>query len=219
MVTDFPIQGILDHLVRRIVDIMPITAAGVTLIAPGLEPRYIAASDASALRYEKLQTELGEGPCLAAYRRPARRSRCPTCAPRSASRSSRRGRWSRAGGGVHVSVAPRGSCSSARLTCTGTRRGRCRAASMIAAQTLADVAAAYLINAQARSDLQDSSDQSREAALHDPLTGLPNRVLMLRAARARVSGEPALGEDLGGVLHRSRPLQAGQRHLRPPGRR
>ena len=50
---------------------------------------------------------------------------------------------------------------------------------MTAAQTLADVAAAYLINARARDDLQDSSDQAREAALHDPLTGLPNRVLML----------------------------------------
>ena len=49
-------------------EILPVTAAGVTLIAPELEPRYIAASDASALRYEKLQTELGEGPCLAAYR-------------------------------------------------------------------------------------------------------------------------------------------------------
>ena len=34
--------------------------------------------------------------------------------------------------------------------------------SMATAQTLADVAAAYLINAQARADLQDSSDQSRE---------------------------------------------------------
>src|SRR6202020_1837180 len=67
MVTNFPIQGILDQLVRRIVDILPVTAAGVTLIAPGLEPRYVAASDASALRYEKLQTELSEGPCLAAY--------------------------------------------------------------------------------------------------------------------------------------------------------
>ena len=31
MVTDFPIQGILDHLVKRIVDILPVTAAGVTL--------------------------------------------------------------------------------------------------------------------------------------------------------------------------------------------
>src|ERR1700722_7951629 len=67
MVTDFPIQGILDHLVERIVDVMPITAAGVTLISAAHDPRYVAASDASALRYEKLQTELGEGPCLAAY--------------------------------------------------------------------------------------------------------------------------------------------------------
>ena len=67
MVTDFPIQAILDHLVERIVDVMPITAAGVTLISPGQEPRYVAASDDSALRFEQLQTELGEGPCLAAY--------------------------------------------------------------------------------------------------------------------------------------------------------
>ena len=50
---------------------------------------------------------------------------------------------------------------------------------LIAAQTLADVAAAYLLNAQARADLQESSDRSAEAALHDPLTGLANRVLML----------------------------------------
>ncbi len=67
MVTDFPIQGILDHLVKRIVDVMPITAAGVTLISTELEPRYVAASNDSALRYEMLQTELEEGPCLAAY--------------------------------------------------------------------------------------------------------------------------------------------------------
>jgi hypothetical protein len=57
----------LDHLVERIVDIMPITAAGVTLISPGVEPRYVAASSEAALRFEKLQTELGEGPCVAAF--------------------------------------------------------------------------------------------------------------------------------------------------------
>src|ERR1700730_2106042 len=68
MVTNFPIQGILDHLVQRIVDVLPISAAGVTLISPGAEPRYVAASDESALRFEELQTERGEGPCLAAYR-------------------------------------------------------------------------------------------------------------------------------------------------------
>jgi GAF domain-containing protein len=68
MVTDFPIQGILERLVPRIVEILPITAAGVTLITPDTSPRYLAASDDAALRYEQLQTELGEGPCLAAYR-------------------------------------------------------------------------------------------------------------------------------------------------------
>ena len=56
MVTDFPIQAILDHLVERIVEILPVTAAGVTLISAGMAPRYIAASDESALRFEQLQT-------------------------------------------------------------------------------------------------------------------------------------------------------------------
>jgi GAF domain-containing protein len=68
MVTDFPIQEILDHLVKRIVDILPITGAGVTLIDPLTAPRYVAASDSSAMQFERLQTELGEGPCLVAYR-------------------------------------------------------------------------------------------------------------------------------------------------------
>ena len=67
LVTDFPIQGILDHLVERIVDVLPVTAAGVTLISPGNDPRYIAASNDAALRYEKLQSEVGEGPCTLAY--------------------------------------------------------------------------------------------------------------------------------------------------------
>src|SRR4026207_239614 len=67
MLTDFPIQSILDHLVSRIVEILPVTSAGVTLISPGRDPHYIAASDDDAVKYERLQSELGEGPCLAAY--------------------------------------------------------------------------------------------------------------------------------------------------------
>src|ERR1700728_87535 len=68
MVTDFPIQGILERLVGKIVEMLPITGAGVTLISPATDPQYVAASDEDALRFEQLQTELGEGPCLAAYR-------------------------------------------------------------------------------------------------------------------------------------------------------
>ena len=40
VITDFPIQGILDHLVTRIVDVLPIDSAGVTLIADGRAPHY-----------------------------------------------------------------------------------------------------------------------------------------------------------------------------------
>lgn len=55
LATDFPIQGILDHLVHRIVNVLPIDSAGVTLISPVSEPEFIAASDESALRFERLQ--------------------------------------------------------------------------------------------------------------------------------------------------------------------
>jgi diguanylate cyclase (GGDEF)-like protein len=178
MVTNFPIQGILDHLVKRIVDIMPVTAAGVTLISPGLEPRYVAASNDSALRYEKLQTELGEGPCLAAYQSGEAIAvpdlRLEDRFPTFAARALDAGLQAVFTFPLHHEELQLGALDLYRDT-----PGGLSADSMSAAQTLADVAAAYLINAQARSDLQDSSDQSREAALHDALTGLPNRVLML----------------------------------------
>ncbi len=49
---------------------------------------------------------------------------------------------------------------------------------MAAAQTLADVAAAYLLNAQARQEAQQTAERLRASTLHDALTGLPNRVLL-----------------------------------------
>jgi len=178
MVTDFPIQKILDHLVKRIVDIMPVTAAGVSLISPGVDPRYVAASDQSALRFEKLQSELREGPCLAAF------YTGEAIAIPDLNRDNRY-RWfspqALEAGLAAVFTFPLNH-DNLRLGALDLYRdtpGDLSEESMAMAQTLADVAAAYLINAQARADLQDSSDQSREAALHDPLTGLPNRVLIV----------------------------------------
>jgi diguanylate cyclase (GGDEF)-like protein len=178
MLTDFPIQGILDHLVKRIVDIMPITAAGVTMISADLDPRYIAASNGSALRFETLQTELGDGPYLAAYRTGeavevpdlSSEDRFPSFTPRAL-----------AVGLAAVFTFPmhHGEVQLGALDLYRDTAGPLSPDSMAAAQTLADVAAAYLINAQGRADLRASSEQSGDAVLRDALTGLPNRLLML----------------------------------------
>jgi hypothetical protein len=65
--TDFPIQRILDHLAERIVGVLSVTGAGVTRISAGKTPQYVPASDEAALRFEKLQTDLSEAPCVEAF--------------------------------------------------------------------------------------------------------------------------------------------------------
>src|SRR3954468_15426749 len=65
--TDFSIQTILDQLVLRVVDVLPISGAGVALMAPEALPRYVAASDERSLRCERLQVRIGAGPSFAAH--------------------------------------------------------------------------------------------------------------------------------------------------------
>jgi diguanylate cyclase (GGDEF)-like protein len=204
LATDFPIQGILDHLVERIVDVLPITAAGVTLISEGRPPHYIAASNTDALRYEQLQTELGEGPCVAAYRTGeavsvadlAHDHRFTRFAPRAV-----------AAGLAAVFTFPlrHGDGRMGALDLYRNTPGELDAEDMAAAQTLADVTVAYLLNAQAREDAQSTSELFRQSSLHDPLTGLPNRLLLqqriehaaLRAQRSH-SFAAVLFADLDG---------------------
>ena len=178
MVTDFPIQSILDHLVLRIVEVLPITAAGVTLITAGAHPRYVAASDSSALCFEQLQSELGEGPCLAAFETGASVSipdlRLDTRFPGFAARAEDEGL-------VAVFTFPlrHGSEQLGALDLYRTSPGPLGPEDTEAAQTLADVAAAYLHNAKTRDELGEAAARLKETTLHDALTGLPNRTLFV----------------------------------------
>ncbi len=177
MVTDFPIQAILDRLVERIVDLLPITAAGVTLISPGPYPRYLAASDSNALMFEKLQTELGEGPCLEAFK-----TGVPVAIPNLADDLLFPVFAARAQevGLVAVFTFPLryGDEQLGALDLYRSAAGPMDTEATEAAQTLADVVASYLLNARTREELTLAAERLRLTSLHDGLTGLPNRLLL-----------------------------------------
>jgi diguanylate cyclase (GGDEF)-like protein len=138
----------------------------------------MAASDAAALRFEDLQSTYGEGPCLLAYH-----SGTAVTVPDLGAESRFR------------QFAPVALASGLKAVFTfplnhGSRRlgaldlyrdsvGPLNVDAMIVAQTLADVAAAYVLNARAREEALASSEELRRTATHDALTGLPNRLLLL----------------------------------------
>ncbi|WP_407341357.1 GAF domain-containing protein [Pengzhenrongella phosphoraccumulans] len=187
------VAGILDELVERIPDVLPITGAGITLISPGLAPQYIAASNEDALQFERLQTELGEGLCLLAFRTGGAVS-VPDLA--CDSRFPRFGPAALAAGMAAVFTFPlwHGTARIGALDLYRDTVGPLTGPAREAAQTLADVAAAYLINAQARQQAVQAADWFRERALHDALTGLPNRVCCRSASS---TPRPAAGARTG----------------------
>ncbi|HVB92610.1 MAG TPA: sensor domain-containing diguanylate cyclase [Acidimicrobiales bacterium] len=180
MMTDVPIQEILDRLVARIVEVAPITAAAVTLIGMGGGPRYVAASSGLALKFECLQNNLGQGPCLVAYQT-GKAVAVPDLGrddrfPRFTHRLQEEGLAA-----AFAFPLRAGDNRMGALALYRNAPGLLDPATTKAAQTLADVTAAYLLNAATRADLQSSLERSRESALHDPLTGLANRTLLFES--------------------------------------
>ena len=149
LVTDFPIRGILDHLVTRIVDILPIDAAGVSLISPTSDPRIIAGSDESAKRYEQLQTELGEGPCVASYLTDTAIS-IPDLTEDDRFPRFVQGALEQGLAAVFTFPLRNGGRCLGALDLYRTTPGALSVEEMATAQTLADVTTGYLLNSEAR---------------------------------------------------------------------
>ena len=218
MATDFPIQAILDHLIRRIVEMLPITAAGVTLITPGEHPRYIGASDASALLYEKLQTELGEGPCLLAYTTGAAvevpelrdEQRFPNFTPRALAEGMR---------AVFTFPLRNGDHQLGALDLYRDTPGVLSSRALATSQTLADVATAYLVNARAREELKDLLRTIPRAgpARCAHRTAQPD--IDVGTPRPCPATQPSDREIDGGAVPGPGRLQDHQRHLRTRRRR
>ena len=202
----------------RIVDVLPISAAGVTLIAPGAVPRYVAASGESALRFERLQTDLGEGPCIEAYETgeavavPDLRedARFPTFAARA-----------RLAGLVAVFTFPlrEGDHRLGALDLYRTTAGPMNASEMAAAQTLADVDGRLPAERPGprRPEGVVGPSQGELAARRAHRAAEPGAARP--AARARDPAVPPVREDGGDPVRGPGQVQVGERHLRAPRRR
>ncbi len=182
LLTDVPVQSLLDDLVRHAVDLLPIDAAGVTLIAPADRPRRVAGSNEAALGYEQMQTDLNEGPCRAAFF-----SEDPILAP-DLSRETRFPRFAERAqeAGLRAAFAFPLRSSDRRVGALDLYRESCGGLSQEdhgVAQTLADVATAYLLNAEgrtARSDFVASVSHD----LRTPMTSITGYVELLKDTSA-----------------------------------
>jgi GGDEF domain-containing protein len=191
MASDLPPTSMVDELVRRICDILPVDGAGVTLWgAEGTpaEPQPLAASSSHVQHMEETQIKLGEGPSVTSYL---------LATPIEVTDFSRDSAYPRlvrpmrlAGFEATFSFPLRyGSQCLGTLSLYQVIAIPLTPLEMETAQTLADVTAAYLFNARTKIQVALESRRFEADATHDALTGLPNRAFL--KSQTRISSDLA----------------------------
>jgi two-component system cell cycle sensor histidine kinase/response regulator CckA len=180
VVTDFSVVATLERLVARAVHALPVSSAAVSLLTPGGEARCLAASDSAARLCAEQQSALGEGPGLRACQ-----SDRPTSMGLDATEQFPGLAAAALGVGVTAGMSfplRQGPDVVGSLDLYQEHPATLDPASVHAAQTLADVAAAYVMIAQDRIDSDDASERARRSSAHDDAS-----VLALRTSEQRTA--------------------------------
>ncbi len=184
---DFAVDELLSRLCEVAVDALEVDGAGV-MDFKNNRSRFVKASTPQITSVERLQEALQAGPCWDA----AQAGHAVTAA--SAEEISHR--WpsfaaAAAQGGIEallvVPLVSRGRTWGA-LDLYRMRPGPWSREQVDAAHLLADVAVSFLVMAEDREAARVANAELAGRALHDPLTGLPNRTLMHELIDHAVAG-------------------------------
>ncbi|WP_407343670.1 putative bifunctional diguanylate cyclase/phosphodiesterase [Pengzhenrongella phosphoraccumulans] len=189
MLAEMSVQAMVDRLAERAAGLLPVAGAGVTLYSRELTAQQVAASDERTLASERQQVAAGGAPGRTAVTTGA-----AVLVPELHDDDRFRAWASLVAGSAAAFAFPmcHGAARLGALTLYCDDPGSLDQSSQDVAQTLADVAAAYLLNARSRREALHAETWFREQSVRDPLTGLPNRLLLQeRLALASARGQRA----------------------------
>lgn len=189
LVTDYDLTRVLDHLAHTVVDVLPVTGAGVAVADEGGHLQFIVATDESVREVEELQDEVREGPCTTAFETGERilihdievdGTPWPTFGPAAKAAGIR----TIAGFPMAIEDLRIGS-----LDLYSTTPVELDQTDIAVAQTFADVATSYLFNVRRQQRSEEVTDQLQHALSHRVIVEQAKGIV---AGRRRISVDDAL---------------------------